>query len=127
MIRFTVYGPPVAKARHAGHGTRAHTPKKTRAYEEQVAEEAKLAMMGKEMLCGPLVLKVMFHVKRPKRANRWRPDVRPDLSNYVKSIEDGMNNVVFVDDAQICRIEASKLYSTGTLDCAEVEIDEIPA
>lgn len=35
---------------------------------------------------------------------------RPDLDNLVKFLLDAINGVVFADDAQVCKISASKLY-----------------
>ena len=39
------------------------------------------------------------------------PTTKPDTSNMVKAIEDAMNGVAFVDDAQIVRLFATKLYA----------------
>ena len=38
------------------------------------------------------------------------PIRRPDLSNFIKGIEDGMNGEVYTDDARICTSHTAKVY-----------------
>ena len=53
---------------------------------------------------------VVFFLKRPQTVKREFPSVRPDLSNYVKVIEDALNGVVWEDDGQIIDLFLSKRY-----------------
>lgn len=41
---------------------------------------------------------------------RTLPSVKPDLDNYVKSVTDAGNGVLWKDDGQICWILAEKIY-----------------
>ena len=65
----------------------------------------------------PLYLNVVFYLLRPKSAKRDYPTVRPDLSNYIKSLEDGMQRrsknddpSLIEDDSCIVRMVAEKRY-----------------
>jgi len=48
---------------------------------------------------------------------------RPDLSNVVKAVEDGLNGLAFVDDKQIVATIAMKMY--GPESCVRVSIREL--
>lgn len=63
--------------------------------------------------------------KKAKALNRTIcPTSRPDLDNYVKQIMDRMTKLFFwVDDSQVIRISASKLYSENP--CWQIELCEI--
>jgi Holliday junction resolvase RusA-like endonuclease len=41
-----------------------------------------------------------------------KPTKKPDASNILKSVEDGMNGVVYHDDSQIINIHVTKVYSS---------------
>lgn len=96
-LEFLVPGAPVPKQRPRLFHNRVITPRKTAAYEGLVARCAELA--GAKPVKGPVVLRCCFYL--PDRRVR-------DLDNLVKSVLDGLNEVAFVDDSQIERIEAEK-------------------
>ena len=91
-----------------------------------VAEQASAAMGQGEPLAGPLAVVVTFTVKRPAghfRESRGRPtgevrpsapawpSTRPDLSKYLRAVEDSMTDAgVYGDDAQIVAVHAFKCY-----------------
>lgn len=122
----TILGEPVAKGRPKlgtvnGHAM-AFTPSRTRRYEDIVRQTAVQAW-GRPLLAGvPIQVQVVFcrgipasWSKRNKQAAMLMmkyPIGRPDLDNCVKSITDGLNGVVYADDAAIWSIIASKRYST---------------
>jgi Holliday junction resolvase RusA-like endonuclease len=69
---------------------------------------------GWTLLDGPLVVSMLFTFARPKshyRTGRWAPLLRetapvrpsgvPDLSKLVRSTEDALTGVVWVDDARV--------------------------
>ena len=73
---------------------------------------------------GPLKMEVTFFFKRPKSASkRIHHTVKPDLSNLVKSVEDALNGIVYVDDAQIVELSVIKVYDSAP--GIEVFIEEI--
>lgn len=113
-------GRPRATARN-GFAT-VYKDGKSRKYEDEVRVLARLAMGSKAPFEGPLSVSLRFRLPIPKSASKRTrdamaageiaPTTKPDLSNMVKSIEDGMNKVVYVDDAQIVRNFNTKVYAT---------------
>ena len=130
---FKIYGEPVAKGRpRFTKQGRTYTPAKTKKYEDEVRKVAKEAMGSSEPLETPV--SVFIHITLPipqsyskKRSEDClsgfeRPTKRPDIDNQIKSILDGMNEVVFKDDCQIVSLHAKKVY--GTIALVEVMVTE---
>lgn len=68
-----------------------------------------------EPLRGSLRLVVLFVYAHLKKDGNIRPErkyksTRPDLSNLIKSFEDGLQSVAFNDDAQIVSCTTEKIY-----------------
>lgn len=125
MIAFTVPGEPVAKGRPRattvnGHA-RMYTPAKTAQYEQLVAVYAAAAMDKAPLMEHPVRLHLGIYCKVPgswskkKRTDALagieRPAKKPDIDNIVKSLADGMNGIVWVDDSQIVELVCSKHYA----------------
>ena len=119
-IEFTINGECVPKARPRfskfGH---VYTTPKTRAYENIVKSTA----IDNRVPCIATALRVelviyksipkSFSKKKRELANEGEiyPVVKPDIDNYVKSVLDGLNGILFVDDKQIVDFRAVKKYS----------------
>ena len=119
-IEFTINGECVPKARPRfskfGH---VYTTPKTRAYENIVKSTA----IDNRVPCVTTALRVelviyksipkSFSKKKRELANEGKiyPVVKPDIDNYVKSVLDGLNGVLFMDDKQIVDFRAVKRYS----------------
>lgn len=114
-VIFTIPGEPVAKARAratmiAGRA-RMYTPAKTERFEARVALFAQQAMAGRPPLEGAVALTVvaLFPVSEswPKKRKaaalegRELHTKKPDLDNIIKAVKDGMNGIVWRDDAQV--------------------------
>ena len=126
IVTFKVEGNPVGKqrARYAKRGNfvQTYTPEKTRTYESLIKDSAKQAMGSSEPLETPVSLYLYIRVPIPASATKKRiqaisdgtekPIRKPDASNILKSIEDGMNGVVYKDDSQIVNIHVTKVYSS---------------
>jgi Holliday junction resolvase RusA-like endonuclease len=126
QFAFVIHGEPVAKGRPrlgviSGHA-HAYTPKKTRSYEDIVRQQAVKAYDGAPMACGLNVeatfyrgVPVSWSRKKAESAilGNLRPIGRPDLDNLFKAVTDGMNGVIYLDDAQIHSFTVRKLYCTN--------------
>ena len=117
----TVYvpGDPVGKerARHDGPG-RPRTPAKTRDYEERIGWAWKQA--HGPMYDGLVEISITVFLQVPKsypkktRAAMLHgailPTRTPDISNVLKSAEDGLNKIAYKDDSQIAFIKECGRY-----------------
>jgi Holliday junction resolvase RusA-like endonuclease len=125
MIDLVRYGKPVSKARprfgrSKGGKPVTYTPLRTRMYEQEIKTLAQVAMFGKEMLEGPVRVTITaFFAHKTKTGYHTS---RPDLDNIVKSILDGLNGVIFEDDAVVAEIVASKKYGEERV---EVQIENV--
>lgn len=125
----TLAGEPRGKGRHrsriasTGDGRtfiRNHPDAKTQAYEGRIAAAAQVAMAGRPLLTGPLVVAIWAHMGVPaslsakKRAaalaGHLVPTKKPDFDNLAK-ICDALNKVVWTDDALIVDGFVSKRWS----------------
>lgn len=84
----------------------------------------------KEPLTGAIQVDVTFVLKRPnamKKGGREPAPVRPDRDNLLKPLFDSLTSSAWwVDDAQICKGETSKLYgATGEAPCIEINVSKL--
>lgn len=126
MVSFKVDANPVGKQRaryvKRGNFVQAYTPEKTRTYETLIRDAAIEAMGASEPLETPVTLYLYIRVPIPKSHSKKRveaclngldqPIKKPDASNILKSVEDGMNGIVYKDDSQIINLHVTKVYST---------------
>jgi len=128
-IKFTVPGKPRAKARPRfrvvtpkGKKSFVHTytPKETETEEGVLRHIASIAMAGRAPLTGPLVIQMAAYLPVPSSWTKKKreaalagliyPTSKPDWDNYAK-IQDGLNLIVWGDDAQIVDAHVYKRYS----------------
>ena len=126
MVTFKVDANPVGKQRaryvKRGNFVQAYTPEKTRTYETLIRDAALEAMGASEPLETPVTLYLYIRVPIPKSHSKKKveaclngldqPIKKPDASNILKSVEDGMNGIVYKDDSQIINLHVTKVYST---------------
>ena len=90
----------------------------------------------KKALNGDIMLKMIFTIPYPKKYYRTGKfthllkdnipeyvSIRPDLSNYLKLIEDVLQPNFYADDSQVVRLQAEKIY--GRKGKTEVIIEEL--
>jgi Holliday junction resolvase RusA-like endonuclease len=123
QVTFKVNGTPVPKGRpkfaRRGNFVSTYTPKTTLQYEDLIADGAKRAMGLSEPLETALEVFFYFSIPIPKSYSKKRTDaclrglerpMKKDLDNLIKSVADGMNKIVYKDDAQIVALHATKVY-----------------
>lgn len=133
---------PVEQARpratRFGTSVRMYDPKKVAVYKKQLGYLARQAMQerGLSPFDGPLEVRFEFYrpvqtsISKKERARRLsgvhRPTVKPDLSNYIKALEDGLNGIIWIDDNRIVQVVAEKKYSDHPRIVIEVnKVDEV--
>lgn len=133
-VAFVVPGEPVGKGRPRAVGRKrrdktsgqlvgytAHiTPIKTENYEKTVAAAGAVAMQGRSVIDGPVLveLKIVVAVaaswSKKKRAEALQglilPTKKPDIDNVEKALFDAMNGVVWFDDVQVVNVSKSKRF-----------------
>lgn len=129
-IEIIIPGPPRGKGRpkftKTGH---AYTPEKTAAYENLVRLAYQQAMGDMEPFTGPVKLTVKAYMPIPASVSKKRGvemrgqphPKKPDTTNVVKAIEDGLNGVAYKDDAQIWSLTAIKTYGVSPRLVVEIE------
>lgn len=124
-VSFTVPFAPVpwqrAGVRWTNRGPRHYTMPETRAWEETVAVYARSAMRGLAPFSGPVGLDLQFSLAIPAGWAIWKreyadrgdvaPTVKPDLDNLEKAVKDSLNGIAWVDDAQVVRVQKTKVYA----------------
>jgi Holliday junction resolvase RusA-like endonuclease len=125
-ITLIVAGDPVAKGRpRMTRRGQVYTPSETRAYETLVRQLAALEMRGKAPLEGAVRVELLIELAIPQSWSRTKqlaaiadeimPASRPDIDNFVKSVLDAINGIVFSDDAQIVELRARKKFGEPKL------------
>ena len=119
---FKVMGAPKAKGRPRfskfGH---AYTPAETKDYEVKVKQSAWIAMQSDKIQKADrrvsVIVTFFFDVpksyskaKRLEREAGIRIPAKPDIDNLSKSILDGCNDIVYLDDASVWHLSAFKRY-----------------
>lgn len=129
-IQFTILGNPKAQKRHRTY-TRGKGGKLLPfARNVDPSKTDKADMLAQIMQynpgapwTGPVELRVTWFIPRPrshyrtgKNAGILRDDAprycgkKPDIDNYLKALLDCMNGVFFLDDCQVARVTAFKVY-----------------
>lgn len=133
-IEFTVYGIPVPKG-----STRAfammrngkpfavttHANPKTKSWQEAVTVMAQGHAPKGGPWKGPVHLTAIFTMPRPKTLPKKIAfhTKKPDLDKLLRLIKDSLKGVMYVDDAQVVEVVASKGY--GELTGATILLTEV--
>jgi Holliday junction resolvase RusA-like endonuclease len=139
MIKLVIYGNPVAQGRPkfstANGFVRAYDPAKSRDYKTYLRILAFDEMKDRHLFDGPLSLSIRIFRNTPKGFSKKkrelaehgeiRPVTKPDVSNYIKGIEDALNGIVWKDDGQVVAYKEpfGKYYSSTPR--IEIEVGEL--
>lgn len=124
-------GQPRGKGRpRFGHG-HIYTDAQTTAYERSLAWQGAISMKGADVFTGPLRVTVSAFFEIPKSFSKEqyrralialdRPG-KPDADNILKMV-DGLNGIVWVDDAQLADVRIVKAYAATPL--LRIEVEEL--
>lgn len=101
ILRYTVHGPPVPKARpRLGRGGKVFTPERTKQYEEHAATVARAALShlrGWRTDWASYAMTVRI----------FRESAVGDCDNHVKAHCDSLNGVAYLDDCAVTEIHAT--------------------
>ena len=119
-IRIVVQAEPVPLARVRFSGRHCYQPKRNREYRAVVQQAARSAMDGRKPLSGEVSATVKLY-------RRYKPTARNygDCDNHLKSLFDGLNQIVFADDSQIIRCLVEK-HTDKENPRAEIELETFP-
>lgn len=130
---FNIPGKVQAKQRPRFNGKFAYTPKETIAYKNWVRTCYLEKYRGQPILENPLKVKIIAYYEIPKSTSKKKrlemkddkvfPTVKPDTDNIAKSILDSLNNIAYLDDKQVVKLEVEKYYSDVA--SVVVMIDEV--
>ena len=136
LISFTIPGKPIALKRHRPSARGGYYDPSSKDKKQTWLQIAKYR--PKKPLAGDIELKLIFYMSIPKsffRSGKYMlllkekykdinyHSIKPDIDNLIKYISDVMNKGFYIDDSQICSIQAEKKY--GDPARTEVTIKEI--
>jgi Holliday junction resolvase RusA-like endonuclease len=134
LIGLSIPGEPYAlkRARHTRTGI-TYDPKENVSWKLMAAGIMQEARGDRPILAGPVKLTVsaLFALprsrwlKRTPRPGGWHIK-RPDLDNVVKAVKDAAKGVLWLDDSQVCVLEATKrTQAQGDAPAILVEVTEV--
>lgn len=121
VLKFSIPGTPQTKLRprFSRHKGKVHTYNSQRDEDQTMRWKFKARMNGSP-LEGPIAIDMKFYMSIPKskskkikekmRLGEIKHTIKPDCDNLVKKPTDCMNGIVYLDDKQIYKLTAEKLY-----------------
>ncbi|OMD69177.1 hypothetical protein BSK48_17015 [Paenibacillus odorifer] len=140
MIKFTVYGAPVAQGRArattATGFVKMYDPAKSKHYKDYVRLASReyapsqplQGALGLEVIAyRPLTSVIRKSLKKAAAAEKGEilPTTKPDADNYLKGITDALKNIMWIDDSQVVEATVKKRYSAKPR--IEISIWEVSA
>jgi len=119
-MRFIINQNPIPKARARVTRWGTYTPERTKDAMEAIALAVRQDKeCPRKPLQAPLSVDITFLVAMPKSWSKKRREEstgapcinRSDIDNYCKTILDALNGILWIDDSQIYKLTAKKLWS----------------
>ena len=110
---------PIGGRRSRGTGARAPSPPRASRRWRAAAAIWLSANWPHAPVSSPVLVELVLVAVRPKRGKLPAP--RGDIDNYVKSVFDAFNGVVWEDDAQVVELRARKEYGPEAMISAFVQ------
>jgi Holliday junction resolvase RusA-like endonuclease len=115
FISFIVEGRPAPQGskRSVGGNRFIEVSKYVKPWRDAVALAAKQAVMASDdvsLYDCPIVLEITFFIDKPAKPKFPYPAVTPDLSKLVRSTEDALTGIIWVDDSRIVSLIVDEVY-----------------
>jgi len=117
VIRFQVHGLPIAQGSLRswvvnGKPVITSSAKGLASWRRLVADVAQ-RFAPEEPWEGPVEISLDFGIPKPKSAPKTKrvwPDKRPDVDKLCRAVFDALTYVIFADDSQVVKLQATKDY-----------------
>ena len=121
-MKIIVYGMPAPQGskkfyginKRTGHGILGESSKKVKPWRQDVKAAALAARNGAPPIDGPVCMRVVFTLPKPKSApktKRTYPDRKPDIDKLLRSTLDALTEAgVFTDDARVVGVVMNKSF-----------------
>jgi Holliday junction resolvase RusA-like endonuclease len=111
MISMRLEISPVPFSRPGSIGKRRFNPQKYSKFRQDLSMLMRFHYGSKKPMEGPIEVRSIFYLSKPKTSKNEYPIVRPDLDNFLKGALDSANGILFYDDSQVVNVFAGKRYS----------------
>jgi crossover junction endodeoxyribonuclease RusA len=131
-ISFIVEGRPAPQGskRSVGGNRFIEVSKYVKPWRDAVALAAKHAIMESQdvsLYDCPVVLEITFYIDKPAKPKFDYPAVSPDLSKLVRSTEDALTGLIWVDDSRVVSLRVDEVYiGAHTYHCPGARISVYP-
>ncbi|HKW13830.1 MAG TPA: RusA family crossover junction endodeoxyribonuclease [Candidatus Krumholzibacteria bacterium] len=136
VVTFRVAGVPVPKGSMkmlrnftTGRPVVMHDNTKSKPWANLVSLMAQRAVRGAPPWQGAVHLDLLFYLPRPKSLPKriTYHTKKPDLDKLIRNIKDALKGIVYRDDAQVVRTEATKSYTPdGEPDGVIIHLRSLP-
>lgn len=91
-----------------GGGPLVYTPYKCKKWQKLVQQIVKPLIKNAPLFKSYVAVSATFYLKRPGKLSKYA--LRPDIDNYAKNLLDALDALVYVDDAFVTNLVATKSF-----------------
>lgn len=109
-VRFFARGlpKPQGSKRHVGNGVMRESAR-VKPWRDTIGWTAKANRV--ELIPGPVSVRLIFVMPRPKRPAFRIPAVAPDLDKLCRAVFDALSGIAYEDDRRVVEVSARKVYT----------------